>query len=106
VAVAEPGPLIAMKLQATFDRGKDKEGTDLFDIVRLTLDRESGPVVREQFSLADPQLALDIALHVEFCLDKHADRSLSLINAIPEGVDTQLDDIHLAGELLSGALRP
>ncbi len=33
VAVAEPGPLVAMKLQATIDRGKNKEATDLLDIV-------------------------------------------------------------------------
>jgi hypothetical protein len=104
VAIAEPGPLIAMKLQATFDRSKAKEGTDLLDIVRLTLDQQSGPTVREQLSLAESQLAQDIAQHVEFCLNTRADRSLSLINAIPEGADLRLDDIHLAAELLSGAL--
>jgi len=104
VAVAEPGPLIAMKLQATFDRGKAKEGTDLLDIVRLTLDQQSGPTVRDQLSLAAPQLAQDIAQHVEFCLNRRADRSLSLIKAIPEGADVHLDDLHLAAELLIGAL--
>jgi hypothetical protein len=104
VAVAEPGPLIAMKLQATFDRSKAKEGTDLLDIVRLTLDQQSGLTVREQLSLAESQLAQDIAQHVDFCLNARADRSLSLINAIPEGADLRLDDIHLAAELLSRAL--
>lgn len=39
VRVAEPGPLIAMKLQALMNRGSAKEGTDLLDIVRITLDR-------------------------------------------------------------------
>jgi hypothetical protein len=34
--VAEPGPLIAMKLQSIMNRTVNKERTDLLDIVRLT----------------------------------------------------------------------
>jgi hypothetical protein len=105
VAVAEPGPLIAMKLQSTFDRGSAKEGTDLLDIVRLTLDRNSGPTAREQLSRADSQLASDVEKHVWFCFDQHADRSLALINAIPEGADTEMDDLQLVRELLIEGLR-
>src|SRR5665811_2488253 len=48
VAVAEPGPLIAMKLQSIMNRGAAKEGTDLLDIVRLCLDPAAGPVLRSQ----------------------------------------------------------
>lgn len=36
--LAEPGPLIAMKLQAIMDRSLEKQGTDLRDIVNLTFD--------------------------------------------------------------------
>jgi hypothetical protein len=39
VRVAQPGPLIAMKLQSIMNRPSEKEGTDLLDIVQLTLDR-------------------------------------------------------------------
>ncbi|MDN5750597.1 MAG: hypothetical protein L0H64_19155, partial [Pseudonocardia sp.] len=35
--VAEPGPLVAMKLQAIMNRSVEKQGTDLLDIIRLSL---------------------------------------------------------------------
>jgi hypothetical protein len=60
--VAEPGPLIAMKLQSTIDRGAAKEGTDLLDIIRLALDRHAGPIARSQLSQADEQLRTAISL--------------------------------------------
>jgi hypothetical protein len=41
--VAEPGPLVAMKLQAIMNRAVAKQGTDLQDIVRLILDQEARP---------------------------------------------------------------
>ena len=31
--VAEPGPLVAMKLQAVMNRAVDKQGTDLLDVI-------------------------------------------------------------------------
>lgn len=103
VAVAEPGPLIAMKLQSTFDRGSAKEGTDLLDIVRLTLDRQAGPIARQQLSAADDQMARDVEAHVQWCFDRNASRSLALINAIPEGAQVEWDDLQLVGELLNAA---
>lgn len=45
VLVAEPGPLVATKLQALPNRSRAKEATDLLDIVRLTLDARAGPVI-------------------------------------------------------------
>jgi hypothetical protein len=60
---AEPGPLIAMKLQSTIDRGAAKEGTDLLDIIRLALDRHAGPIARSQLSQADQQLRTAIRWH-------------------------------------------
>jgi hypothetical protein len=44
VAVAHPGPLMAMKLQSIMNRGAAKEGTDPLDIIRLGLDPAAGPV--------------------------------------------------------------
>lgn len=51
--VAEPGPLIAMKLQAVMNRSADKQGTDLLDIVRLVLDDLTRPVALGQLSGVD-----------------------------------------------------
>jgi hypothetical protein len=39
VQAAEAGPLVAMKLQSIMNRGSAKGGTDLLDIIRLTLDQ-------------------------------------------------------------------
>jgi hypothetical protein len=36
--------------------------------------------------------------------DEYADRSLRLVRAVPEGRQTELDDLHLVGELLAQAL--
>ncbi len=46
--VAEPGPLIAMKLQAVMDRPAEKQGTDLLDIVRLVFDEATRPAALAQ----------------------------------------------------------
>lgn len=57
VAVAEPGPLVAMKLQSTFDRGTDKASTDLLDIIRLTLGdrtRSEHPAFRQLIRCSVP----------------------------------------------------
>ena len=104
MAVAEPGPLIAMKLQSIMNRGVAKEGTDLLDIVHLSLDPAAGHVSRSQLEAADPQLREDASLHANRWFEDQADRSLRLARAIPEGRDTQLDDLHLVGELLQSAL--
>lgn len=106
VRVAEPGPLIAMKLQSTMDRGAAKEGTDLLDLVRLVLDRHAGPVARSQISQAGEQIREAIRWHVNWCFQQHAERSLKRIQAIPEGAGTHLDDLNLVHELLTQALNP
>lgn len=104
VQVAEVGPLVAMKLQSIMNRGSAKEGTDLLDIVRLTLDQAVGPSVRRQLTNADTQLRRDASIHAKLWFTDRADRALRLVRAVPEGRDTQLDDLHLVGELLQGAL--
>jgi hypothetical protein len=102
--MAEPGPLIAMKLQSIMNRGAAKEGTDLLDIIRLCLDPATRPVLTDQLANADELLRADAARHAQRWFNDHADRSLRVIRAIPEGRDTELDDLHLIGELLQGAL--
>lgn len=104
VAVAEPGPLIAMKLQSIMNRGAAKEGTDLLDIVRLTLDLTCGSASRDQLEAADRQLRADALLHARRWFHETAERSLSKVRAIPEGQDVDIDDIRLVGDLLIGAL--
>ncbi|MEO3936590.1 prevent-host-death protein [Dermatophilaceae bacterium Soc4.6] len=63
--VAEPGPLIAMKLQAVENRSSNKQGTDLLDIVRLLLDPATRPPALAQITSVAPAVAHDMALHVD-----------------------------------------
>lgn len=104
VAVAEPGALIAMKLQSIMNRGAAKEGTDLLDIVRLSFDQGCGPISRMQLEQAEPQLRADALLHARHWFQDNADRSLAKVRAVFEGRDTELDDLHLVGDLLVEAL--
>jgi hypothetical protein len=104
VRVSEPGPIIAMKLQSIMNRGAAKEGTDLLDIVRITLDQRCGPTSRDQLEAADPQLRADALLHARRWFDQSADRSVRRIQAVPEGGDVEIDDVRLVGDLLVAAL--
>lgn len=105
VRVAEPGPLIAMKLQSLMDRGAAKEASDLLDIVRLTLDPMAGVAVRQQLAGGDPQLRADCLLHVTHWLITHAKRSLGRVRSTPEGRATTLDDLELTAELLIASVQ-
>ena len=104
VSVAEPGPIVAMKLQSIMNRGSAKEGTDLLDIIRLSLDPAAGPVLRTQLAHADPRIRADAVRHAQRWFGDHADRSLRRVRDIPEGRNAELDDLHLVGELLCDAL--
>lgn len=104
VPVAEPGPIVAMKLQSIMNRGAEKEGTDLLDIVRLCLDPAAGPTLLSQLANSDPQIRDDARQHAQRWFTDHADRSLRRIQAIPAGRDTEMEDLKLVGELLSAAL--
>lgn len=104
VRVAEPGPIIAMKLQSIMNRGAAKEGTDLLDIVRITLDRTCGPTSRSQLESADAQLRADALRHAPQWFDRLGAQSLRKIRAVPEGRDVEIDDVRLVGELLFGVL--
>ena len=104
VRVAEPGPIIAMKLQSIMNRGAAKEATDLLDILRITLDRDCGPLSRDQLESAAAQPRADALLHARRWFDQTADRSLMKIRAVPEGRDVNVDDVRLVGDLLAAAL--
>lgn len=97
--VAEPGPLIAMKLQAVMNRSSQKQGTDLQDIVRLTLDRTSRPLGLAQIAELDAGTASDIALHVNHWLVLKRLEALRRIHAVG-GTDLTADDLDLVAELL------
>lgn len=97
--VAEPGPLIAMKLQAIMNRATAKQGTDLQDIARLILDEQARPAALAQLGDCDPPVAADIALHVNLWL---VDRRRDALRWIHDtgGTDLTLDDLDLTAELL------
>lgn len=100
--VAEPGPLIAMKLQAVMNRSADKQGTDLRDIVRLALDPETRPTALSQIGEVDDAIARDIALHVDLWLVRRKDQALRWIRGTGDQ-DTTSDDLNLVVELLLAA---
>jgi len=104
VRVAQPGALVAMKLQSVMNRPVAKERTDLLDIVQLTLDRRAGPTARGQLSEAGDQLAADARLHARRWFIERREQTLRLIQGLPEGADVDLDTVQLAGELLLAEL--
>jgi hypothetical protein len=100
--VAEPGPLIAMKLQALMNRSVEKQGTDLLDIIRLAFDTSTRPVAIEQIADLPASTANDIALHVDlWFLRRRADALRWIRNA--GGADITNDDLDLVAELLLSA---
>ena len=98
--VAEPGPLVAMKLQSVMNRPAAKEGTDLLDIVRLVLDINTGPVARAQLDAADRVLRRDAALHANKWFVEQRDKTIARISAIPEGLDIDADTLDFVAQLL------
>jgi hypothetical protein len=100
--VAEPGPLIAMKLQAIMNRVAAKQGTDLQDIARLVLDEQVGPTALAQLGDCRASTAADIALHVDLWLVRRRRQALRWIHDVGGG-DLTLDDLDLVAELLLAA---
>lgn len=97
--VALPGPLVAMKLQSIANRSSGKAGTDLLDIVRLTLDSGAGPQVRDQLRTRDMGMKSDIAEHVSGWFGTRLSWSLDHIHRAA-GSDVSADDLDLVRELL------
>jgi hypothetical protein len=100
--VAEPGPLIAMKLQAVMNRSHEKQGTDLLDIVRLALDEATRPTALAQIAAVADRVAHDIGLHVDLWFVRRRQESLKLIHGTG-GDDLTMDDLDLVGELIGRA---
>lgn len=100
--VSEPGPIIAMKLQAVMNRPAGKQGTDLLDIVRLTYDPSTRPAALAQISSVSDAMAVDIAVHVDLWFVRNREQALSSIHS-SGGVDVRADDLALVAELLHGA---
>lgn len=100
--VAEPGPLIAMKLQAVMNRSVAKQGTDLQDILRLTFDDRTRPAALAQIGAVDDAVARDIALHVDHWFVSKQAQSLRWIRQTG-GDEVASDDLALAAELLGAA---
>jgi hypothetical protein len=104
VSVAEPGALIAMKLQAVMNRGRQKEATDLLDIITLTLDPATGPASRQALRDADPALRSDALRHSRLWFEQYAARTLRRVREAPTGQQVVADDITFVAELLTDAL--
>lgn len=102
--VAEPGPLIAMKLQAVMNRPADKQGTDLLDIVRLTLDQGTRTSAIEQMGGVADAVARDIALHVDLWFVRRRHQALQWIRKVG-GDDLNAGDLDLVSEILMEAAR-
>jgi hypothetical protein len=100
--VAEPGPLVAMKLQAIMNRAVAKQGTDLQDIARLILDEQARPAALAQLGSCDAPTATDIAMHVDLWLVDRRRQALRWIHQAG-GTDLTLDDLDLVAELLVAA---
>lgn len=92
--VAEPGPLIAMKLQSVMNRPAAKEGTDLLDIVSLMLDSATRDIAVSQLHQTDNPMSDDIQLHTRHWFIDNRERTIRRIRAVAEGAridDTTLD---------------
>lgn len=100
--VAEPGPIVAMKLQAIMNRAVSKQGTDLQDIVRLILDEQVRPAALAQLGSCEASTAADIALHVDLWLVRSRRQALRWIQDAG-GTDISPDDLDLVAELLLAA---
>ena len=97
--MAEPGTLVAMKLQAVMNRSTGKQGTNLLDIIRLMLDAATRPVALRQIGLVAPSIAADIAQHVDLWFVRRRDQTLRSIRSAG-GTDIATDDVEVAAELL------
>lgn len=100
--MAEPGPLVAMKLQAIMDREKQKQGTDLLDIMRIMLDEDAGPKAWSQIFSCDKPASEDILLHVEHWLCKEKNFTLKRIREAG-GSDLAMEEVDLVAEQLIAA---
>jgi len=102
--VAEPGPLIAMKLQAVMNRSVDKQGTDLLDIVRLTFDGDCRHAALTQLAGVEAGVAHDVTAHVDLWFVQRRQQTVRWIRDVG-GDDVTIEDLELVAELLTEAAR-
>jgi len=102
--IAEPGPLVAMKLQSLPNRPSGKEATDLLDISKLMLDRSTAAHARTQLAGSTTPIREDALRQVEFWFVRNAATSANRMRRIPEGRETTPDDVLFLGELLTETL--
>ncbi|UTT51048.1 hypothetical protein [Rhodococcus gordoniae] len=84
------------------NRSTNKQGTDLLDIVHLTLDPATRPTALAQLHTVDPAIAHDIALHIDLWFTLKRTHSLHCIHTAG-GHDITVDDLDLVTELLTDA---
>jgi hypothetical protein len=102
--VAMPGPLIAMKLKASVDRPREKEATDLLDVVRLVTDPDTASSIMAEFEAAEAQLRDDVALHAELAFRTKILHTRQIIRGLgPTAVTADL--IDAAADFLDDVLR-
>jgi hypothetical protein len=102
VRMAEPGPLIAAKLQSAMGRTGAKAGTDLLDIVRLTLSPHTRPAALAQCGECADGLAGAARQRAELWFATRRLDSVRLMRAVG-GHDVDGDIVDLVGELLIDA---
>ncbi len=102
--VAEPGPLVAMKLQAVLLRPTAKEGTDLLDIVTILLDPAARDIALTQLAECDQVIAADAALHSERWFIEQIDRTVNRVRAAG-GSDIGREELTLVADLIQAATR-
>lgn len=98
--VAEPGPLIAMKLQSVMNRPAAKEGTDLLDIVRLLLDRSTRTVAVEQLGEAGSVMMGDVRRHADLWFTRNRERTIRRIRAVNGGAEVDEATLDIVSALL------
>lgn len=102
--VAEPGPLVAMKLQAVLLRPTAKEGTDLLDVVAILLDPAARDAALTQLAECDQVIAADAALHTERWFTEQIDRTINRVRAVGGG-DIGREELTLVADLIRAATR-
>lgn len=104
--VAQPGPLVAMKLQSVMNRTNGKDGTDLLDIINLTLDPQCGELVTTQISGQSATIRSDIAEHVNGWFRIRRRQTLERVTDAGGAGLIDAQTVELVAELLEAACEP
>jgi hypothetical protein len=94
-----------MKLKASVDRLKDKEATDLLDVVRLVTDPATAEVAMTELQEADSQLLADVALHADRQFRQRLARTVRIVRQLGRS-DVDSDLIEGAADYLLALVPP